>query len=151
MINAVLVFSGGLLVIVVCIVIVLLALRYTEDPKASGSAVFETRRLYFAAVVLTGLGIIFLEAMAMYYWGSQSAGAEEVGKNIFDACKTIIPPIVTLVLGFYFGKSDNQRASAPPDDKTDQPKEGPKVPTNQGRSPGKGHAHDGDVPTNPRA
>ena len=27
-------------------------------------------------------------------------------KGIFDACKTILPPIATLVIGFYFGKSN---------------------------------------------
>lgn len=26
--------------------------------------------------------------------------------GIFEACKTILPPIATLVIGFYFGKSN---------------------------------------------
>ena len=26
--------------------------------------------------------------------------------GIFESCKTILPPIVTLVIGFYFGKSN---------------------------------------------
>jgi hypothetical protein len=67
---------------------------------------FETQRLYFAAVVLTGLAIVFLESMAMYYWAPI---APEIGKNIFDSCKTIIPPILTLVLGYYFGKSEQKQ------------------------------------------
>ena len=29
------------------------------------------------------------------------------GTNIFEACKTILPPIATLVIGYYFGKSSN--------------------------------------------
>jgi hypothetical protein len=111
-----LIFSGGLLVVILCVVLVLLRLRYTGEQ--SSSSIFETRRLYFAGVVLTGLGIIFLESMAMYFWGTQGKGTDEdVGKNIFDACKTIIPPIATLVLGFYFGKSDNHGQSAPPIDR----------------------------------
>ena len=62
----------------------------------------ETRQLHFAAVILSGLALLFILSMGMYYWApSDRAG---VAKEIFDASKTIIPPIVTLVLGYYFGK-----------------------------------------------
>ncbi|NEQ52611.1 MAG: hypothetical protein F6K11_21140 [Leptolyngbya sp. SIO3F4] len=101
------VFSGGLLFIVVCIVFVLFFNRaqgQQEDEKAR----FEFQRLSFAAVVLTGLGLIFLESMAMYYWAPPNS---EAGKAIFEACKTVIPPIITLVLGYYFGKSDQVQSS----------------------------------------
>lgn len=30
------------------------------------------------------------------------------GVPIFDACKTILPPIVTLVIGYYFGETKNK-------------------------------------------
>ncbi len=42
--------------------------------------------------------------MVMYYL-EDSDLSNSRGKEIFDACKTILPPIATLVLGFYFGKS----------------------------------------------
>jgi hypothetical protein len=66
---------------------------------------FETRRLYFAAVVLSGLGLIFIFATALYFLSTKESTA---GKEIFDAAKTIIPPIITLVLGYYFGQDKDQ-------------------------------------------
>ena len=69
---------------------------------------FETERLYFAAVVLTALAIVFLESMAMYYWAPTGS---EVGKEIFDTCKTVIPSIVTLVIGYYFGRTEQRQES----------------------------------------
>ena len=61
-----------------------------------------TRHLYFGSVVLTGLALVFMLAMAMYFF----APIEQLdrAKEIFDTCKQIIPPILTLVIGFYFGK-----------------------------------------------
>ena len=44
----------------------------------------------------------------MHYWSSPN---EEAGKNIFETCKTIIPPIITLVIGYYFGQSRDGRKS----------------------------------------
>ncbi|MCG9889970.1 MAG: hypothetical protein MH252_02700 [Thermosynechococcaceae cyanobacterium MS004] len=69
---------------------------------------FEFQRLAFAAVILTGLGLVFLQSMAMYYWAS--SGQAEAAKSIFETCKTVIPPIITLVLGYYFGKSDQHQS-----------------------------------------
>jgi hypothetical protein len=55
---------------------------------------------------------LFFMAMAMYYFDGyeQSTGARvasngsTVGKSIFEACVQVLPPIVTLVLGGYFGR-----------------------------------------------
>ncbi len=51
----------------------------------------------FAKAILLGLALLFL------------AGAigEIIRPNssIFEACKTILPPIATLVIGYYFGQS----------------------------------------------
>ncbi|OFA04250.1 hypothetical protein DUGA2_25220 [Duganella sp. HH101] len=30
-------------------------------------------------------------------------------KEIFEACKQIIPPVLTLVIGFYFGKKSEAK------------------------------------------
>ncbi len=61
--------------------------------------------LFFGAVVLTALAFVFLLAKVMYYW----ATPEQIGrgKEIFEACIRIVPPILTLVIGFYFGRKSN--------------------------------------------
>lgn len=68
---------------------------------------FETRRLYFAAGTLTGLGLLFALSMGMYYWETPSPtpNGSSAGKEIFEACLNVVPPIVTFILGYYFGAS----------------------------------------------
>jgi hypothetical protein len=73
-----------------------------------GEGILEAKQLHFAAVTLTGLGLLFALSMAMYYWGGDKSTAPQ---QIFDACKTIIPPIVTLILGYYFGSKSGGEAS----------------------------------------
>lgn len=77
---------------------------------------FETRRMFFAGAVLIGIGFIFFEGMLLHYYGvSGNVG----GKDIFDTCKTVLPPIVTLILGYYFGSTTNNHVSEEAkDDKT---------------------------------
>jgi len=73
----------------------------------------ESKQLHFAAATLTGLSLIFCFSMAMYYWGvGEQAGR---AKDIFDSCKTIIPPIVTLILGYYFGRETEKKGKLDPD------------------------------------
>jgi uncharacterized membrane protein len=102
-----LVFSLGLLLIVFFMVLVLFFNR-EHGKEAMLKGQFEFQRLAFAAVILTGLGLVFLQSMAMYYWAS--SGQAEAAKSIFETCKTVIPPIITLVLGYYFGKSDQHQS-----------------------------------------
>ena len=59
----------------------------------------EAKQLHFAAVTLIGLGAFFFWSMGMYYYSTSQSG-----EAIFDATKTVVPPIVTLILGYYFGK-----------------------------------------------
>ena len=54
--------------------------------------------MFFASAILLGVGFIFVEAMVLHYYAKDDAG-----KEIFEACKTILPPIITLILGYYFG------------------------------------------------
>ena len=65
---------------------------------------FERRRLWFAASSLTGLALVFVLAMFMRYCASQPEQIQ-AAQEIFEVAKTAIPPIVTLVLGYYFGNS----------------------------------------------
>jgi cytochrome c biogenesis factor len=69
------------------------------------------KQLHFAAASLTGLMLIFSLSMAMAYWG------RDKGKEVFDTTKTIIPPIATLILGYYFGKTETKDDGSrrPPD------------------------------------
>lgn len=96
--GAVLYVLGGVVVIIVAVIGALTLMR-RSDPK---DVSFERRRLYFAAVSLTGCMLVILLAMAMFYFDCAPEGA---GSTIFDRCMTIVPPIVTLVLGSYFGRA----------------------------------------------
>lgn len=73
--------------------------------KLDSDGDFETVRLYFAGVVLCVLGFIFVLAIGILAFSEK----DELGRLVFDACKTIIPPIVTLVLGYYFGQDNSQQ------------------------------------------
>lgn len=83
--------------------------------RGSGQRDFEVRRLYFAAVTLAGLALLFILSMAMYYWDRSTS---QIGKDIFDRSVQLLPPIATLVIGYYFGKSD-ERAPAQNQGKSD--------------------------------
>jgi hypothetical protein len=74
---------------------------------------FEKSRLYFAAAVLAFLAFIFMLSMIFYAFGPEPSNGttESAGKSIFDSCVKVIPPIVTLVIGFYFGASPNRGES----------------------------------------
>jgi hypothetical protein len=64
----------------------------------------ESSRLYFAAGVLAFLAFIFVFAMLIYAFGGDGATtADSPGKVIFDSCVKVLPPIATLIIGFYFG------------------------------------------------
>ena len=61
-------------------------------------------KMYFAAAVLAFLAFIFILSAILYAFGPESNnGTDQAGKAIFEACAKIIPPLVTLIIGFYFG------------------------------------------------
>lgn len=66
-----------------------------------------TRHLYFGSVVLTSLALVFMLGMAMYFFAPADKSVQ--AKEIFEACKQIIPPLLTLVIGFYFGKKSEAK------------------------------------------
>lgn len=53
-------------------------------------------RLSFAKSILSGLAILFMIGMFMTVFTQNN--------EIFDACKTVLPPIATLIIGYYFGE-----------------------------------------------
>jgi hypothetical protein len=105
--HSILAFAAGLLSVVLLAGIVVGATAIIWARKSPGGVQdLDPKQLHFAAAILTGLGLIFSLSMAMHVWGGG------LGKEVFDACKTTIPPIVTLVLGYYFGR-DKPRSRAP--------------------------------------
>jgi hypothetical protein len=69
---------------------------------------FEMTKLFFASAILAFLAFIFMLSIIVYAF---SPDTESVGKIIFDACAKIIPPIVTLIIGFYFGTTQGPKDS----------------------------------------
>ncbi|MBK0392329.1 hypothetical protein [Ramlibacter algicola] len=67
----------------------------------------EKSKMYFAAAVLAFLAFIFMLAMIFYALGPlpTDGTTEPAGRAIFDACVKVIPPLATLIIGFYFGAS----------------------------------------------
>ena len=97
------------------ITLAVIGTKSAEKHDSDSDISFEIRRLYFAACMLTGLGLIFVLSMGMYYFSPNidpSLNGESAGQNIFDAVKTVVPPIATLMLGYYFGSSSQKKAVA---------------------------------------
>lgn len=95
--DSVLIFAAGELVLIALMAAVIWTLKGPNH---------ESKHLYFGAVVLTAMALVFVLSMAMYYWASP----EQVdrGKDIFDTCVQIIPPLITLVIGYFFGKKNGK-------------------------------------------
>lgn len=100
-------FIFGVILLFIALFVIFFVWRSVEAKD------FESRRLYFAAGTLIGLGILFALSMGMYYWEnvSPSNNSSNAGKEIFEACLNVVPPIVTLVLGYYFGASESHRGN----------------------------------------
>jgi len=89
-----------------CALIYLMRIAQTNTKPGTDSD-FETRRLAFTSIVLSGLGLIFVFVVGVYFFmPAPDVGKEFPAKDIFESAKTIIPPIITLVLGYYFGQSN---------------------------------------------
>jgi hypothetical protein len=57
----------------------------------------EAEKFSLAKWLLLALGLLFL-------LGAVASLAVDNGDKIFEACKTLLPPIATLVIGYYFGE-----------------------------------------------
>jgi hypothetical protein len=73
-------------------------LKLDYDPQSY----FEVRRLFFAAGVLAVLALMLLVSIAIY--ATSQTSNQGSGKDIFDSMIKVVPPIITLVLGYYFGQ-----------------------------------------------
>lgn len=101
--DSVIIFAAGELAVVGLMCGLILTLK-GRDPEA--------RQLYFGSVVLTAMALVFMLSMAMYYFAPDGAQSERAAK-IFESVVHIIPPLLTLVIGFYFGKRSEAAAPAP--------------------------------------
>lgn len=95
-------------------IVIMMVLMFRVKPTPN----FDYSRLYFAAGVLAFIGFIFILAMLLYSFDKSPTGT---GKEIFDACVKVIPPIITLIIGFYFGTAQRvPESSQPPTGRVEQ-------------------------------
>ena len=80
--------------------------KFVRDLHKKNQNSHEVHKLLFAGGVLASLGSIFVLAMLMFYLDTSKDG--DRSEMIFETVKTVIPPIITLILGYYFGTSVNR-------------------------------------------
>jgi len=68
----------------------------TSATATPGKRVTPLELLDFAKGVLITVVVLFVLGAATTFF--------QPNNTIFEACKTILPPIATLVMGYYFGK-----------------------------------------------
>lgn len=74
-----------------------------RQPPA-GAEPFEYYRMFFAYGILVAIAVLLVLAAALYFLAGSTAKPEnQAGKEIFDSFIKILPPIATLVIGYYFG------------------------------------------------
>lgn len=70
-----------------------------EESSVHSKGIAPGDKLKFAREILFALGFLFLAGMTAKVFYEDT--------EVFDACKTVLPPIVTLIIGYYFGESKN--------------------------------------------
>jgi hypothetical protein len=61
----------------------------------------QKERLKLAYWILAALFVLYLVSIVSYSWGCSTAG-----DKIFEAAQKILPPIATLVIGYYFARKN---------------------------------------------
>lgn len=124
------------LVVVVVAILVVALISGLFQPSGlvisyEADSYFQVRKLFFAAGVLAVLAFMLLLSIAVYMSMSLAQPpAGQAGKEIFDSMIKVIPPIMTLVLGYYFGQQtlvkqgSNPGANLPPPKATESVKDG---------------------------
>ncbi len=68
-----------------------------------------TQRLTLAYSILGGSALMLVVSWAGLIWAPEAK--KEESEAIFDFAKTIIPPIMTLVIGYYFSSETSVQAA----------------------------------------
>jgi len=68
--------------------------------QAGAGVVTEKHLLFFGSNVLLALTLLMCAASATYFFSDKDHIS--TGKDIFEFAKATLPPIATLILGFYF-------------------------------------------------
>lgn len=72
------------------------------DPKPRN---IDQKDIYnLAGRLLLGIAIIYLASIVVYWACSVWGKCGDFGNNVFEKATTILPPIATLVIGYYFGE-----------------------------------------------
>ena len=72
--------------------------RKSADVQFHLQPVTEGDRLDFAKWLLFGIGVLLVLG------GVAAVANDAKGQKIFDACTTILPPVATLVIGYFFSQ-----------------------------------------------
>lgn len=92
---------------------------YAKDIKCAeitAIPALECLRLYLAFGVLFAVAVLLAVGAGFYALIPPPASGEHPGKQIFDTLAKSLLPVVTLVLGYYFGSTQSgsgQQAAAP--------------------------------------
>jgi len=85
-----------------CYRFIVAAQFHKEDGVES---ILETRKAFLAAATLIGLGALYLAGMIFYYYAP--AEKQNIGRELHEGVKTVVPPFMALIMGYFFGKSSN--------------------------------------------
>lgn len=86
---------------------------------ASSFPIMECYKLYMAFGVLFAVAIMLALGAGFYALVPPPANGEHPGKQIFDTLSKTLLPVITLVLGYYFGSAQAGAQAAP------EPAQGP--------------------------
>ncbi len=95
--------------------------------QAAALPVMECYKLYLAFGVLFAVAIMLALGAGFYVLVPAPASGEHPGKQIFDTLSKTLLPVITLVLGYYFGSTQlSQRPAAEKAAPVEQPASAPR-------------------------
>jgi cytochrome bd-type quinol oxidase subunit 2 len=81
-------------------VVLMAAIVLIRTPEAGD---LDTRKIRFAAAILTGILMLFVFTATLYFDDQQGRG-----KEIFTATLTAMTPLVGVLIGYFFGKAKTE-------------------------------------------
>jgi hypothetical protein len=68
----------------------------------------ECHKLYLAFGVLFAIGVLLVVGAGLFALLPAPSSGDAPGKSVFDGFIKVLPPIATLVLGYYFGSTQTE-------------------------------------------